>query len=74
MSGGCEAEPEIGGGTLVPPLPGLRWIPESQLHFTLKFLGEIEEERVAAAGEQERIRANLQALSLIHISEPTRPY
>ena len=27
----------------------MRWIPESQLHFTLKFLGEIEEERVTAA-------------------------
>ncbi|MBK6405600.1 MAG: RNA 2',3'-cyclic phosphodiesterase [Holophagales bacterium] len=38
-----------GARSLVPPLPGLRWIPESQLHFTLKFLGEIEEERVAAA-------------------------
>lgn len=38
-----------GARSLVPPLPGLRWIRESQLHFTLKFLGDIEEERVAAA-------------------------
>jgi 2'-5' RNA ligase len=38
-----------GARSLIPPLLGLRWIPESQLHFTLKFLGEIEEERVAEA-------------------------
>jgi 2'-5' RNA ligase len=38
-----------GARSLLPTLHGLRWIPESQLHFTLKFLGEIEEERVAAA-------------------------
>lgn len=38
-----------GARSLVPPLHGLRWIPESQLHFTLKFLGEIGDDRVAAA-------------------------
>jgi len=38
-----------GARSLLPQLPGLRWIPESQLHFTLKFLGEIEDDRVAAA-------------------------
>ena len=38
-----------GARSLVPPLHGIRWIPEGQLHFTLKFLGEIGEERVAAA-------------------------
>ncbi|HYN41156.1 MAG TPA: RNA 2',3'-cyclic phosphodiesterase [Thermoanaerobaculia bacterium] len=38
-----------GARSLLPPLHGLRWIPEFQLHFTLKFLGEIEEERVEAA-------------------------
>ena len=38
-----------GARGLLPPLHGLRWIPEFQLHFTLKFLGEIEEERVEAA-------------------------
>lgn len=38
-----------GARSLVPPLHGVRWIPESQLHFTLKFLGEIEDDRVAAA-------------------------
>ncbi len=38
-----------GARSLVPPLRGLRWTPESQLHFTLKFLGEIEDDRVTAA-------------------------
>jgi RNA 2',3'-cyclic 3'-phosphodiesterase len=38
-----------GARSLVPPLPGLRWVPEPQLHFTLKFLGEIEDSRVEAA-------------------------
>jgi 2'-5' RNA ligase len=38
-----------GARSLVPPLHGLRWIPESQLHFTLKFLGEIENDRVTEA-------------------------
>lgn len=39
----------VGARSLVPPLHGLRWIPESQLHFTVKFLGEIEDDRVEAA-------------------------
>lgn len=38
-----------GARSLVPPLRGLRWVPEPQLHFTLKFLGEIDEGRVGAA-------------------------
>ena len=38
-----------GARSLVPPLRGLRWTPDSQLHFTLKFLGEIEDDRVTAA-------------------------
>ena len=38
-----------GARSLVPPVHGVRWTPEAQLHFTLKFLGEIEEERVADA-------------------------
>lgn len=38
-----------GARSLVPRLHGVRWIPEGQLHFTLKFLGEIAEERVASA-------------------------
>ncbi len=38
-----------GARSLLPPLHGLRWVPESQLHFTLKFLGEIEDDRVEAA-------------------------
>ncbi len=39
----------LGARSLLPPLQGLRWIPEGQLHFTIRFLGEIEEERVSAA-------------------------
>ncbi len=38
-----------GAGSLLPGLHGLRWIPPGQLHFTLKFLGEIDEERLADA-------------------------
>ncbi len=38
-----------GARSLVPPLRGLRWVPESQLHFTLKFLGGIEDGRIEAA-------------------------
>jgi 2'-5' RNA ligase len=38
-----------GARSLVPPLHGVRWIPEAQLHFTLKFLGDVEEGRVDAA-------------------------
>ena len=38
-----------GARSLLPPLGGIRWIPEGQLHFTLKFLGEIEEDRVPDA-------------------------
>lgn len=39
----------IGARSLLPELPGVRFTPEHQLHFTLKFLGEIGEERVEAA-------------------------
>ncbi len=38
-----------GAHSLLPPLRGVRWIPESQLHFTVKFLGEIGADRVTAA-------------------------
>ncbi len=38
-----------GARSLLPELRGVRWVPEGQLHFTLKFLGETEEERVVAA-------------------------
>jgi 2'-5' RNA ligase len=37
---------------LDPGLPGLRWLPEEQLHLTLSFLGEVE-----AAGEERLIQA-----------------
>jgi 2'-5' RNA ligase len=38
-----------GARSLLPELRGVRWIPEGQLHFTLKFLGEIEDGRVEDA-------------------------
>lgn len=39
----------LGARSLLPELRGLRWTPAHQLHFTLKFLGDLEEERVEAA-------------------------
>jgi 2'-5' RNA ligase len=36
-------------GTL--PFGGIRWVPAHQFHFTLKFLGEVPDDRVAAARE-----------------------
>ena len=33
-------------GPLVTPLPDVRWIPEEQLHLTLRFLGDVEESRI----------------------------
>lgn len=44
-----------GARSLLPPVPGVRWIPEGQLHFTLKFLGDVEDESVPVA--REAIRA-----------------
>ncbi|MHB8800255.1 MAG: RNA 2',3'-cyclic phosphodiesterase [Thermoanaerobaculia bacterium] len=38
-----------GARSLLPELRGVRWVAESQLHFTLKFLGDLEEERAGAA-------------------------
>lgn len=40
-----------GARSLLPSLRGVRWVAESQLHFTLKFLGDLEEDRVRAARE-----------------------
>ena len=34
------------------PAPGLRWARPEQIHLTLKFLGEVEEARVAAISER----------------------
>jgi 2'-5' RNA ligase len=39
-------------------LAGARWVPESQLHLTLRFIGEVEDARVEA------VRAALRAISL----------
>lgn len=41
-----EAQAQLG-----KQLRGLRWVKDTSLHLTLKFLGEIPEERVAAAGD-----------------------
>ena len=38
-----------GAESLLPPVRGVRWVPQAQLHFTMKFLGEIAEESVAGA-------------------------
>jgi RNA 2',3'-cyclic 3'-phosphodiesterase len=37
-------------GTL--PFGGIRWVPAHQLHFTLKFLGEVPDDRIAAARDE----------------------
>lgn len=39
-----------GARSLLPALHGVSWVPRTQLHFTLKFLGEIAPEQVADAG------------------------
>lgn len=44
-------------GRLRTDVPGARWVPPEQLHLTLAFLGEVEEETVGKLGER---------LSLIH--------
>lgn len=44
-------------GRLRTDVPGARWVPPEQLHLTLAFLGEVEEETVGKLGE---------LLSLIH--------
>jgi 2'-5' RNA ligase len=33
-------------------IPGARWVPESQIHLTLAFLGDVETERVAGLTER----------------------
>jgi 2'-5' RNA ligase len=43
---------------LDPHFPGLRWLPEEQLHLTLSFLGEVE------AAEEDRL---LQALGQVRV-------
>ena len=31
---------------LKPRIPGIRWVPPTNFHFTLKFLGDIEENKI----------------------------
>lgn len=38
-----------GARSLVPELRGVRWVAEGHLHFTLRFLGDLDDERVDAA-------------------------
>ncbi len=42
----CEAQTQ-----LEQQLRGIRWVKDQSFHLTLKFLGEIPEERVAAVGD-----------------------
>ena len=42
----CEAQAELD-----KQLKGIRWVKDKSLHLTLKFLGEIAEERVTAVGD-----------------------
>jgi 2'-5' RNA ligase len=43
---------------LDPRIKGLRWLPQSQLHLTLSFLGDVDNER------EEKLRAELTAVRL----------
>jgi RNA 2',3'-cyclic 3'-phosphodiesterase len=36
---------------LAPAIPGIRWVPEDNFHFTLMFLGTIEESRLESVSE-----------------------
>lgn len=36
-----------GARSLLPPLRGVRWVPETHLHFTVRFLGDVDGERLA---------------------------
>jgi 2'-5' RNA ligase len=54
---GIRIDPEVtrrireAQARLEKPLKRIRWVKDKSLHLTLKFLGEIPEERVAAAGD-----------------------
>jgi 2'-5' RNA ligase len=54
---GIRIDPEVtrqiyeAQARLEQPLKGIRWVKDQSLHLTLKFLGEIPEERVAAVGD-----------------------
>lgn len=70
----------LGAGSLLPELQGTRFAPAHQLHFTLKFLGEIGEERVeaakrataAAAGGSAGFRLALEGLGAFPPRGPSR--
>jgi RNA 2',3'-cyclic 3'-phosphodiesterase len=42
----CELAVELN-----PGLPGVRWVPAENLHLTLKFLGAVDEERLATVAK-----------------------
>jgi len=57
-------------------LKGIRWVAPHQLHFTLKFLGEVPEQRLAAAkGALESVKAGAFAITLAGLGTfpPGRP-
>ena len=64
---------------LQPRIPNVRWVAASNLHFTLKFLGDIEESKVAAIGDAlaERLRpfprCTINAKGLGVFPDPKRP-
>jgi RNA 2',3'-cyclic 3'-phosphodiesterase len=47
------------------PEHGVRWTPREQLHLTLRFLGDVEKERVEALGEA--LRAACRAFGALHL-------
>ena len=64
---------------LQPRMPNVRWVAVSNLHFTLKFLGDIEEDKLADIGDAlaERLRpfprCTINAKGLGVFPDPKRP-
>lgn len=58
------------------PLPGARWVREDQLHLTLRFLGEVREEAIAALRRDlATVKGQFFALALrgVGVFPPPRP-